>query len=249
MKVPVLPPRIPIYINNGNGRDTYISFYNGGFGSYKYSRSYKKDTYNIPIHRNHPDLFKRRPIDKYQISGEGRDFFIYKGIQTEHDRISDNSSFEKTLRKGDSPVEYFMSTKMPRNKFEKKLINRIFYGKCPGLKDRQMSPKVKFKKDIEKEKEEKEKDEENKVSNNISLRNSFQINNKGNENNNNITNINNLNNNYYKKIDLFLTPIHKSKKKLNTKVNNDSQNDNLINSVKKIILYNSKNNKMGIEEY
>ena len=244
MKVPVLPPRIPIYINNGNGRDTYISFYNGGFGNYKYSRSYKKDTYNIPIHRNHQDLFKRRPIDKYQISGEGRDFFIYKGIQTEHDRISDNNSFEKSLRKDDSPVEFFMSTKRPRNKFEKKLINRIFYGKCPGLKDRQMSPKVKFKKDIEKEKE--EKDEENKVSNNITLRNSFlNNNNKGNENNNNIKN---LNENYYKKIDLFFTPIHNRKKKLITRNNDDIQSENLINSVKKIFLYNNKN-KMGIEEY
>ena len=240
MKVPVLPPRIPIHINNGHGRDTYISFYNGGFSNYKYSRSYKKDTYNIPIHRNHPDLFKRRPIDKYQISGEGRDFFIYKGIQTEHDRILENTSFEKTLRRGDSPVEYFMSTKMPRNKFEKKLINRIFYGKCPGLKDRQMSPKVKFKKDIEKEKEEKEKDEENKVSNNISLRNSFLKDSKGNENN--------INLNYNKKIDLLFTPIINRKKKLNAKMNNDNnQSENLINSVKKIFLYNSKNKK-GIEE-
>ena len=240
MKVPVLPPRIPIYINNGHGRDTYISFYNGGFSNYKYSRSYKKDSYNIPIHRNHPDLFKRRPIDKYQISGEGRDFFIYKGIQTEHDRILENTSFEKTLRRGDSPVEFFMSTKMPRNKFEKKLINRIFYGKCPGLKDRQMSPKVKFKKDIEKEKEEKEKDEENKVSNNISLRNSFLKDSKGNENNNNL--------NYNKKIDLLFTPIINRKKKLNAKMNNDNnQSENLINSVKKIFLYNSKNKK-GIEE-
>ena len=249
MKVPVLPPRIPIYINNGFGRDTYISFYNGGFGNYKYSRSYKKDTYNIPIHRNHPDLFKRRPIDKYQMSGEGRDFFIYKGIQTEHDRNSDNESFEKSLRKGDSPVEYFMSTKRPRNKFEKKLINRIFYGKCPGMKDRQMSPKVKFKKDIEKEKEEKEKDEENKGSNNISLKNTF-LNNNNNKEIENNTNINNINNNtkYYNKINLLFTPIHNRKKKLNLKINNDNQNENLINSVKKIFLYNSKN-RMGTEEY
>ena len=247
MKVPVLPPRIPIYINNGYGRDTYISFYNGGFGNYKYSRSYKKDTYNIPIHRNHPDLFKRRPIDRYQMSGEGRDFFIYKGIQTEHDRISDNDSFEKSLRKGDSPVEYFMSTKRPRNKFEKKLINRIFYGKCPGLKDRQMSPKVKFKKDIEKEKEEKEKDEENKFSNNISLRNSF-FNNKVNENNTKTNNINNLNTKYNNKINILFTPIHNRKKKLNIKINNDNQNDNLIDSVKKIFLYNRKN-KIGNEEF
>ena len=181
------------------------------------------------------------------MSGEGRDFFIYKGIQTEHDRISDNDSFEKSLRKGDSPVEYFMSTKRPRNKFEKKLINRIFYGKCPGLKDRQMSPKVKFKKDIEKEKEEKEKDEENKFSNNISLRNSF-FNNKVNENNTKTNNINNLNTKYNNKINILFTPIHNRKKKLNIKINNDNQNDNLIDSVKKIFLYNRKN-KIGNEEF
>ena len=131
MKVPVLPPRIPIYINDGYGRDTYISFYNGGFGNYKYSKSYKKDYYQIPIHRDHPNLFKRRPLDRYQMSGEGRDYFIYKGIQAEHERISDNTSYERTLRTGESPTEYFMSTKTPRNKFEKRLINRIFYGKCP----------------------------------------------------------------------------------------------------------------------
>ena len=133
-------------------------FYNGGLGNYRYSKSYKKDYYNVPIHKNYPDLFKRRPIDKYQMSGEGRDYFIYKGIQTEHDRISGNNSFEKIFRKGTCPTEYFLSTKMPRNKFERRLINRIFYGKCPGLKDRQMCPKVKFKKDFEKEKE-KEKEE------------------------------------------------------------------------------------------
>ena len=233
MKVPVLSPRIPIYINNGYGRDTYISFYNGGFGNYKYSKSYKKDIYNIPIHRNHPDLFKRRPIDKYQITGEGREYFIYKGIQTEHDRISDNNSFENELRRSDSPTEYHLSTKRPANKFEKKLINRIFYGKCPGLKDRQMSPKVKFKRDIEKEKEEKE---ENKVSNNISLRNTFLKTNKDKEN------INIFKNNNEKK-NLFFTPINTNRiKKLNNKNKiSINQSEDLINSVKKIFLYNSKN--------
>ena len=33
-----------------------------------------------------------------------------------------------------------------KNKFEKDLINRIFYGKCPGVKERLMQPKVKFNK-------------------------------------------------------------------------------------------------------
>jgi len=259
MKVPVLPPKIPIYINNGLGRDTYISCYNGGFGNYKYSRSYKKDTYHIPIHRYHADLFKRRPIDRYQISGEGRDYFIYKGIQTEHDRISANSSFEKILRQDDSPKEYFMSTKKPRNKFEKKLVNRIFYGKCPGMKDRQMSPKVKFKKDVEKERE-KEKEEniinennylrteENKTNNITNLRNSFLKTSRGNETGN-LFNIS-----HSRKIDLMMTPINNNRKKKlqdNNNINsntNTNQSQDLINSVKKIFLYNSKN-RIGTEYY
>lgn len=230
MKVPVLPPRIPIYINNGYGRDTYISFYNGGFGSYKYSKSYKKDIYDVPIHRNHPDLFKRRPIDRYQISGEGRDYFIYKGIQTEHDRVSDNNSFENVLRKNGSPSQYKTSTERPINKFEKKLVNRIFYGKSLDVKDRQMSPKVKFKKDIEKEREEKE--EENKLNNTISLRNTFLKTSKINE----TTTIFKKNND---KMNLLFTPINKNRKKI-LKLNNINKDEDLINSVRKIFLYNSR---------
>ena len=230
MKVPVLPPRIPIYINNGYGRDTYISFYNGGFGSYKYSKSYKKDIYDVPIHRNHPDLFKRRPIDRYQISGEGRDYFIYKGIQTEHDRVSDNNSFENVLRKNGSPSQYKTSTERPINKFEKKLVNRIFYGKSLDVKDRQMSPKVKFKKDIEKEREEKE--EENKLNNTISLRNTFLKTSKINE----TTNIFKKNND---KMNLLFTPINKNRKKI-LKLNNINKDEDLMNSVRKIFLYNSR---------
>ena len=230
MKVPVLPPRIPIYINNGYGRDTYISFYNGGFGSYKYSKSYKKDIYDVPIHRNHPDLFKRRPIDRYQISGEGRDYFIYKGIQTEHDRISDNNSFENVLRKNGSPSQYKTSTERPINKFEKKLVNRIFYGKSLDVKDRQMSPKVKFKKDIEKEREEKE--EENKLNNTISLRNTFLKTSKINE----TTTIFKKNND---KMNLLFTHIKKNRKKI-LKLNNINKDEDLINSVRKIFLYNSR---------
>ena len=251
MKTPVLPPRIPIYINNGYGRDTYISFYNGGFGNYRYSKSYKKDYYNIPIHKNHPDLFKRRPIDKYQMSGEGRDYFIFKGIQTEHDRLSESNSFEKILRKGNVPTEYFLSTRKPRNKFEKRLINRIFYGKCPGLKDRQMCPKVKFKKDFEKEKE-KEKEEnllnetnskiEEHKKNNLNFRNAFLKTSFTTEKSKDF----NVNSNNNDKFNLLFTPVNKDRKRkllLNNKAN---QSEDLINSVRKIFLYNSKN-KTGIE--
>jgi hypothetical protein len=256
MKAPILPPRIPIYINNGLGRDTYISCYNGGFGHYKYSKSYKKDVYEVPTYKNHPDLFKRRPIDRYQMSGEGRDYFIYKGIQTEHDRISDNASFERTLRKDDSPREYHLSTRRPRNKFETKLVNRIFYGKCPGMKDRQMSPKVKFKKDIEREKEDSINNsfnmtnmsnskinfnntvriEDNKESNNTSLGNTFLKTNKiKKDENDTIYN--------FKKNSLLNTPINPNTKRSLYGNNNINANQsvNLINSVRKIFLYNSKN--------
>ena len=256
MKAPVLPPKIPIYINNGLGRDTYISSFNGGFGHYKYSKSYKKDEYEVPSYKNHPDLFKRRPIDRYQMSGEGRDYFIYKGIQTEHDRISDNASFERTLRKDDSPREYHLSTRRPRNKFEKKLVNRIFYGKCPGMKDRQMSPKVKFKKDIEREKEDSINNsfnmtnmsnskinfnntvriEDNKESNNTSLGNTFLKTNKiKKDENDTIYN--------FKKNSLLNTPINPNTKRSLYGSNNINANQsvNLINSVRKIFLYNSKN--------
>ena len=259
MKVPVLPPRIPIYINNGLGRDTYISCYNGGFGHYKYSKSYKKDIYEVPSYKNHPDLFKRRPIDRYQMSGEGRDYFIYKGIQTEHDKISDNASFERTLRKDDSPREYHLSTRRPRNKFEKKLVNRIFYGKCPGMKDRQMSPKVKFKEDIEREREKEKEDsfnnsfnmtnisnskinvnktmtiEDNKESNNTSLGNTFLKANKINRDGKDT-----LYNS--KKNSLLYTPINQNAKRslYGSNTINADQSDNLINSVRKIFLYNNK---------
>ena len=262
MKVPVLPPSIPIYRNNGLGRDTYISGYNGGFGTYRYSKSYKKDTYNIPIHKYHPNLFKRRPIDKYQISGEGRDYFIYKDILTEHDRTSGNNSFEKSLRNDDSPSVLFRSTKMPRNKFEKKLINRIFYGKCPGMKDRQMSPKVKFKKDIEKERE-KEKEEnlnnfdftdylrseennDNKNNKIVNLRNSFIKTSRPTDTGNVFNNTNQLKDN-----NLMMTPGNNSRKKklfLNgNNNNNNKQCQDLLNSVKKIFMYNSiyGRNKVG----
>jgi len=244
MKIPSISPKIPIYINNGQGRDTYISFYNGGFGYYKYSKSYKKDIYEIPIKKRHPDLFKRRPIDRYQISGEGREYFIYKGIESEHERVSENNSFEKILRKGDSPGEMRVSRKRPRNKFEKILINRIFYGNCPGVKDRDMSPKVKFKKDIDKEKEEEEiskdnfsKREENNCNRYLNTMNSFLKTNK----NNSIANS-------YKKIDLMGTLNFRRIKKNDRKDNDINRSQHIINSVKKIFLYNNKS-RMNTEHY
>ena len=61
---------------------------------------------------------------------EGKEYFIYKCIQTEY-----NNSFENGLRRIDSPSEYHLYTKRPRNKFEKKNFNcQNFYRKSLGLK-------------------------------------------------------------------------------------------------------------------
>jgi hypothetical protein len=141
---------------------------------------------------------------------------------------------------------------MPRNKFEKKLINRIFYGKCPELKDRQMRPKVRFKKDIEKEKEKENeeinnkenpalKTKENEFSNNISLRNTF-LKTSNTSGKDNILNFKKTKNN--RQFELMFTPLNTNriKKLSDTKsIYNTNQSDNLISSVKKIFLYNSKN--------
>lgn len=137
-------PGIPTYINDGKGRDTYISFYNGGFGSYPFSKSYTKDSYEISHKRKRPDLFMRRPIVKYNMDGIGRDYFIHQNILSEHCKLKEFSDFPNSLRNGLETKLIRLNKSNYRNKFEKKLINRIFYGKCPGIKDRLMMPKVKF---------------------------------------------------------------------------------------------------------
>ena len=244
--------KFSIYRNDGFGRDTYISINNGGFNEYGYSRSYKKDYFPLPNNRNFPDLYKRRPIDKYVPDGGGRDYFIFKDIQGEHNKMTDLVGFQSTLRKSSNLKEpfNFKLNKNPSSKFERRLINRIFYGKCPGMKDRQLSPKVKFKKDIEKEKE-KEK-EENKINENDSLKQEFDKDDDLKKMNTlspcrtsrRILKVNEENNNLSlspQKEGSFLSPISHIRRKKSNRYNKITQNDNLINSVKKIFLYNSKN--------
>lgn len=140
--------RIPCYSNDGHGRDTYISFSNGGFSNYPYSRSYKKDCYDFYVQKRSSDLYQNRPIIKYNRDGNGRDYFIYQNSVSEHNRGNGISSFPNTLRNFNG----YSSNKFPyplaTNRFEKNLIGRIFYGNCKGVKDRQMCPKVSFKKNL-----------------------------------------------------------------------------------------------------
>lgn len=139
-------PGIPKYLNDGKGRDTYISFSNGGFSNYPYSNSYKKDFYEISHKNYHADLYMRRPIVKYNMDGNGRDYFIHQNILSEHCKLKDSSDFPNLLRNGREFTHIRINKSNGRSLFEKNLINRIFYGKCPGLNDRLMMPKVKFNK-------------------------------------------------------------------------------------------------------
>ena len=241
-------PKVPIYRNDGLGRDTYISFFNGGFNNYPYSRSYKKDSFTIPINRSIPDLFKRRPIDRYVPDGGGRDYFIFRDIQDEHDKLANSPSFENILRKRGVSQDYLRLNKNLSSKFEKRLINRIFYGKCPGLKDRLMSPKVRFKKDIEKEKLEKEL-EENRINdddfskkedNHDEGSKKLKTINPG-KSSHKILSYKDKNNymNPKKKENTFLASL--SSRQKSNRYKEFDQSEHLLNSVKKIFLYNSKN--------
>ena len=133
----------PHYINDGHGRDTYISFFNGGFSRYPYSNSYKKDCYEVYHKRYHADLFKRRPIIKYAQDGSGRDFFIYQNILSEHDKIQDSTDFANMLRSKRDYVPYKFYKSHNISKFEKNLINRVYYSRSPKNKLANSQEKIK----------------------------------------------------------------------------------------------------------
>ena len=63
----------------------------------------------------------------------------------ENDKCKGNLLLNNILRSYDVTKYPITTSKdLSPSKFEKKLINRIFYGKSSDVKDRQMSPKVKF---------------------------------------------------------------------------------------------------------
>ena len=89
--------------------------------------------------------YARRPIVKYNADGSGRDFFIHQNILSEHSRLRDFSDFPRMLRSGEEYNPIMFNKSYGKSKFEKNLLNRIFYGRRTGVKDRLMEPKVKSK--------------------------------------------------------------------------------------------------------
>lgn len=143
-----LHPHIPVLKNDGTGRDTYISFNNGGFGHFKRRpEPYQSDSLNFSNYVFHQDLSSYKPMKRYVTNGTGRDGYVYRGMLEEWDKCKGNLPLPRILRNDDTSIKTNRTRYSQSNtpsKFERRLLNRIFYGKCKGLSDRLMSPKVKF---------------------------------------------------------------------------------------------------------
>jgi len=233
-------PKVPTYQNDGAGRDTYISFYNGGFGTYKLSDMYLQEKTDSPKHYYHPNLALCKPTKRYFCNGGGRDSYVYISLLEENEKNKGNLKLNNILRSYDN-IKYPMKTSknISPSKFEKRLINRIFYGKCPGLNDRFMSPKVKFlkKEELLRKEENCEDEKSGEVSESKEILSNTR-NNKYEKNYNacltegNIVAKDQLSNSVYQ--------VKKTPKKYKLEIGDDN---NFMNSVKKIFLYNNSNNK------
>ena len=237
-------PKVVNYRNDGQGRDTYISFYNGGFGSYKLTDTYMKEREESPKHYYHQNLALCKPTKRYFTDGGGRDLYVYNSLKDENSKCKGNIKLNDILRSYDN-IQYPMRTSknLSPSKFEKKLLNRIFYGKCPGLNDRLMSPKVKFLKKEDIRKSNEENDENENINESLPEKNEekkdFE---KKNDRYNPSMTENNRNKIKYTtgiEFNNSLFNIKKTPKKYKLEL---GQNDHLFDSVKKIFLYNNSKN-------
>lgn len=245
-------PKVVNYRNDGAGRDTYISFYNGGFGKYQLSDTVLKEKTDSPKHIYHQNLALWKPTKRYFTDGNGRDLYVYNSLKDENDKFKGNLRLNNILRSYDNTQYPLRTSKnLSPSKFEKKLIDRIFYGKCPGLKDRLMSPKVKFlkKEDIKKEREKEEDNEKNNEfwlenkDENKDIENSFNKRYDINKYNSSMTESGNKINFNGMELNNNLFNLKKTPKKLHVDL---GQADNLVDSVKKIFLYNNCKNKQHL---
>jgi hypothetical protein len=230
-------PKVVNYHNDGCGRDTYISFYNGGFGKYKLSDMILKEHKDSPKHYYYQNLALCKPTKRYFCNGGGRDSYVYISLLEENEKHRGNLRLHNILRSYDGRNQPLRTSKnISPSKFEKKLINRIFYGKCPGLNERFMSPKVKFMKKEESPKKEETIEDEKSIdlSGNkddlIKKRNERIYNVSLTESN--VSQKNQFSNSVYN--------VKRTPKKYKLEI---GQDDNFMNSVKKIFLYNNSNSK------
>ena len=131
------------YHNDGRGRDTYISMDNGGFWK-RPAFVLKEEPSNKHVTKL-PDLSSYKPLNRYYQDGQGRDFYIAKAINK--DWVNTSAVISSNLFRDNNNVINSNPLRLKKkgySKFEKRLLDRIFYGKTEGLNERYMSPKVKF---------------------------------------------------------------------------------------------------------
>ena len=150
--------KIPRYPNDGNGRDTYITY-----SILKNSDYFPPGPPSSvpPVHKSQ-DLSLSKPIKRYHMDGKGRDYYVQYTINENTNKYSGDVNIQNCLRNSTTLPNEINVPKGYSN-FERRLINRIFYGKCDGLKTRYMSPKVVFakkKKDLEEDEKLREEEEE-----------------------------------------------------------------------------------------
>ena len=234
-------PKVVNYHNDGCGRDTYISFYNGGFGKYKLSDMILKEHKDSPKHYYYQNLALCKPTKRYFCNGGGRDSYVYISLLEENEKNRGNLRLHNILRSYDDRNQPLRTSKnISPSKFEKKLLNRIFYGKCPGLDERFMSPKVKFAKRDESPKNEENQENEKNVENGENKEEFMKTRNSRYDKNYNTcltegnagSKKNHLSNSVYR--------VKRTPKKYKLEI---GESDNFMNSVKKIFLYNNSNNK------
>jgi hypothetical protein len=139
--IPNVPGMIT-YHNDGRGRDTYISMDNGGFWK-RPAFVLKEEPSNKHVTKL-PDLSSYKPLNRYYQDGQGRDFYIAKAINK--DWVNTSAVISSNLFRDNNVINSnpLRLKKKKYSKFEKRLLDRIFYGKTEGLNERYMSPKVKF---------------------------------------------------------------------------------------------------------
>ena len=94
-------PKVPNYQNDGAGRDTYISFYNGGFRKYKLRDMIVREHTDSPKHYYHPNLALCKPTKRYFCNGGGRDSYVYISLLEENEKNRGNLRLNNILRSYD----------------------------------------------------------------------------------------------------------------------------------------------------
>ena len=141
---PSLYPRFTFYYPDGTGRDDYISVNNGGFlRTNKLTRVFNPLISPKRVH--HQDLTLSKPLIHYNLSGNGRDLYIYCGNPLNQKYRSHKVNFPELLRsestgciinKTKYPFQLSNKEKELNNRNKQNNENRILYSLKKNLREK-----------------------------------------------------------------------------------------------------------------